>query len=419
MKYQEVLDEIYETFMSVKHLVKGKLDSEVREPNIILGLAKDLQLLPIKSRVLRVTGSKGKGTVARLLATALLKSDIGNVGLLVSPEEMEHTDRIRINSKPIEEDEFVAAYMAIRPALEEKKQELLGAQYLSPSGIFLLIGLEVFRNNNVAHYVLETGRGVKYDEIGNIDSKISIVTSIALEHPTYLGSSVEIIAADKLSIVKSTDMTVISNTIKHYSKFEGDASVVFTSLPDNLSQDLLSPDWLQQDKWLAANGAKCYLGNEQNIEDIFDNLPDTSPSFNQIKFHNGIVYWEALVNRVSLDKQFLNKLLLKHKNICVILSLPDDKDLHGIVDTLKSLGFEKIFHIPLSGTRGYLDYVNTKTSYSDSVLCELDANDHEGLEEIIEELFVKENIDAIYSVGTHTYIRALKYVGKQLVNING
>ncbi len=405
--------------MSVKHMVKGKLDSEVREPGIILGLANDLELIPIKSKVLRITGSKGKGTVARLLADSLLVSDIGNIGLLVSPEEMEHTDRIRINSMPIGEDEFVAAYMAIRPALEEKKQELLGAQYLSPSGIFLLIGLEVFRNNDVAHYVLETGRGVKYDEIGNIGSRISIVTSVSLEHPTYLGSSVEIIAEDKLSIVKNTEVTIVSDTIKHYTKFEANKSVVFSSLPSKLFQDLLSPAWLQQDKWLAANGAKCYLDNEQSIEDIFKKLPNVSPSFNQIQFHNGLVYWEALVNRASLDRGFLNKLLIKHKNICVILSLPDDKDLHGIVDTLKSLGFKKVFHIPLSGTRGYLDYINTKSSYPDSVLCEIDANDHEGLEQIIEKLFIKENIDAIYSVGTHTYIRALKYVGNQLTNKNG
>lgn len=409
MNYQEILNEIYETFMSVKHLVKGKLDSQIREPSTILNLAKELQLIPIKSKVIRVTGSKGKGTVARLVADSLLISNIGTIGLLVSPEEIEHTDRIRINSSPIEEDEFISAYMEIRPALEAKKQTLLGAQYLSPSGIFLLIGLKVFKNNNVAHYVLETGRGVQYDEIGNIASFVSIVTSVALEHPTYLGCSVKIIAKDKLSIIENSNLTVASESIKKFTNFNAHTPIVFTKLPINFSQNLLSPSWLQQDKWLAAFGAKCYLNNDQSVKDIFNQMPDTSPSFNKIKFINGIVYGEALVNKESLDKVFMRRLLKKHQNICVLLSLPDDKDLNGVVDTLKSQGFNKIFHIPLSGTRGYLDYFKTKSEYPDSVLCEINANDYAKLNQTIEQLFILQNTTAIYSVGTHTYIRALKY----------
>ena len=70
-EYSSCLDDLYSSFMSVKHLVKGKHDSEVRQPERIIKIAKELKLIPPREHLIRITGSKGKGTVSRLVARYL------------------------------------------------------------------------------------------------------------------------------------------------------------------------------------------------------------------------------------------------------------------------------------------------------------------------------------------------------------
>lgn len=58
---------------------------------------------PPPDRCIRVTGSKGKGTTARLCAERLTATRPGErIGLFVSPEEFEARDRIRIDGEPIQ-----------------------------------------------------------------------------------------------------------------------------------------------------------------------------------------------------------------------------------------------------------------------------------------------------------------------------
>ncbi len=197
MGYQRALDEIFASYLRAKDGLLGKYDREVRTPEVVVDLARRLDLLPPRDRLVRVTGSKGKGSVTRLVAALLGEARPGEpVGCVTSPEEIEHTDRMRVDGEPIPEADFVRIWSGLRGRLDLAERELPPGRYLSPSGLMLLVALSWFRERGVVHFVIEGGRGVRWDEVGRMPSKVGVVTSVFLEHAEYIGPDIADVAAD-------------------------------------------------------------------------------------------------------------------------------------------------------------------------------------------------------------------------------
>ena len=98
-------DPVFASYLSTLPQIRGKSDSQTRAPDVFGEAWADLALVPSASRLILVTGSKGKGTVARLVAWNLQHRGY-RVGLVVTPEELNHLDRMRINNEAISPDEF-------------------------------------------------------------------------------------------------------------------------------------------------------------------------------------------------------------------------------------------------------------------------------------------------------------------------
>ena len=142
----DALDEIYRSYLRARPLVAGRFDRDVRHPEIVWRIALSLDLLPPPSRVIKIAGSKGKGTTARFAAdlVAQAKPD-ARVGLFVSPHEIQQTDRIRLDGAPMAADEFCRTVDRISAAVREEEAALPPGQYISPVGYFLLIALDWYR----------------------------------------------------------------------------------------------------------------------------------------------------------------------------------------------------------------------------------------------------------------------------------
>ena len=120
-RYQAALDALYAGYMRNHDLVAGLFDRDFKDPEVILAVARELDLLPRPERVVKITGSKGKGSTTRLIAH-YLRQVLGaeaKVSLFVSPEEFDHTDRMKINDAEISQAEFANCYEALRPHLDE------------------------------------------------------------------------------------------------------------------------------------------------------------------------------------------------------------------------------------------------------------------------------------------------------------
>jgi dihydrofolate synthase / folylpolyglutamate synthase len=143
---------------------------------------------------IHVAGTNGKGSIASTLATILHASGY-KVGLYTSPHLVRFNERICINNKPISNRNVVAAYRAVN-ALQHGSREPTFFEYSTAMAFY------EFAKRRVDWAVIETGMGGRLDATNIIESAISIITNISLEHRTYLGNTLAEIAREKAGIIK-------------------------------------------------------------------------------------------------------------------------------------------------------------------------------------------------------------------------
>ena len=102
-------------------------------------------------RTIHVTGTKGKGSVSRMLA-ALLRATGARVGLYTSPHIEQLCERIDVEGAPVNEQTFVAAFNELRPLLEGAGAELTHFELLTAAFC-------AFRAEQVDWAVIEVGIG--------------------------------------------------------------------------------------------------------------------------------------------------------------------------------------------------------------------------------------------------------------------
>jgi hypothetical protein len=415
-KYNSCLDDIYSSFMSVKQSVKGHHDSQTRQPQRIMQIVEELNLTPPREKLIRVTGSKGKGTVSRLVARYLkVVDDQAKVGLIVSPEEFDHIDRMQIDGVSISHEDFIRIYNDIQPILHHKRTELIGSEYISPSGTFFLIALKWFSEENVTDFVIEGGRGVLFDEAGQLYSKVSVVTSILFEHPSYIGPTLEDIARDKLSIQFSSDITVIDPTASEWyerlfnSNEESNLCKVCLPSVNSINETYSRPTWFFMDREMAITAIDLYKDYHADCRSLIASyIINNSSKDGFCRAFSVDFYYEALICADSIDENFWLELSEKYSNkIMFLASLPDDKDLEAIHRSVSNLGCG-IKHVVLEGTRGYLNYTKTLAHYSDKLLGIVSINSPKDLVLLIQNIANSPDVSAIYALGTHTYIRMIK-----------
>ncbi|MDX2137420.1 MAG: hypothetical protein SF123_04945 [Chloroflexota bacterium] len=148
-----------------------------------------------------ITGSKGKGSTAAILAKLL--QHLGHkVGMISSPHMVDWRERIRINGRMIPEADFYRILSDLAPSIDEIDSGMTGTQYFSPQGIFLGIALRWWDKQGVEAAVCEVGRGGRFDDIAVVPNKLSLFTPILIEHVHQLGPTLERIAWHKAGIIK-------------------------------------------------------------------------------------------------------------------------------------------------------------------------------------------------------------------------
>lgn len=150
-----------------------------------------------------VTGSKGKGSTATLLASILQASGY-KTGLYTSPHVLNFTERIAIQSLPVTDDILIPCAEVIAHRIPPGKP-LPVAHFEYPTFFELLtiLAFLCYQYAGCQYAVIEVGLGGRLDTTNVICPELSIITSIELEHTEILGPTVEKIAYEKAGIIKS------------------------------------------------------------------------------------------------------------------------------------------------------------------------------------------------------------------------
>lgn len=158
-------------------------------------------------RIVHITGSKGKGSTAAMLASVLRAAGY-RTGLFTSPHLVHVEERVQIDGVPISRPELVARLGQIRPVVE--RMDRPSDPHAGPTffEIGTALGFLHFLYRRVEFAVIEVGLGGRFDSTNVCTPLVSVITSISYDHMHILGDTLAQIAYEKAGIVKPGRPTV-------------------------------------------------------------------------------------------------------------------------------------------------------------------------------------------------------------------
>jgi dihydrofolate synthase/folylpolyglutamate synthase len=144
--------------------------------------------------VIHVAGTKGKGSISALCASAL--RDAGyRVGLYTSPHLQDYAERIQLNGQPIPHADLVSLVDEIKPLLE-------GGTQLTTFEITTALAFLYFARQGATAAVFEVGLGGRLDATNVVTPIVAVIASLSYDHTAFLGNTLTEIATEKAGIIK-------------------------------------------------------------------------------------------------------------------------------------------------------------------------------------------------------------------------
>ncbi len=161
----------------------------------------DLQIAPggleaaAPCKVIHVAGTNGKGSVCAMI-DSICRAQGYRTGLFISPHLVTFRERIRVNGEKISEDAVADGLTMIRDLIAD----------WDPHPTFFevttALALKHFFEAKTDVVVLETGLGGRLDATNAVQSDVSVITPIGLDHEEWLGNTLAQIAGEKAGIIK-------------------------------------------------------------------------------------------------------------------------------------------------------------------------------------------------------------------------
>lgn len=160
--------------------------------------------------IIHITGTNGKGSTLHYLE--MIYEKMGYVvGSYVSPSHYRYLEMIRVNEKSIDEDIFIKLF-------NERIDEFI--QYeLTAFEMITLVMFAYFASIKLDVLLLEVGMGGEIDATNIIDTnELAIITSVSLEHTSYLGKTISEIAYNKAGILRDNKPYLIGEEVSEEAR---------------------------------------------------------------------------------------------------------------------------------------------------------------------------------------------------------
>ncbi|MBI5368570.1 MAG: bifunctional folylpolyglutamate synthase/dihydrofolate synthase [Planctomycetes bacterium] len=149
-------------------------------------------------RSLHITGTKGKGSTAAMVAAALRAHGL-RVGLYTSPHLVALEERIQIDGRPIPRADFARLLGRLVPCLEDLHPPGGMATFFE---ITTALAFLYFAEQKVDFAVVEVGLGGRLDATNVLRPVATAITCIDFDHMDKLGHTLAAIAREKAGIAK-------------------------------------------------------------------------------------------------------------------------------------------------------------------------------------------------------------------------
>jgi dihydrofolate synthase / folylpolyglutamate synthase len=157
---------------------------------------------------IHVVGTNGKSSVTRMIA-ALLEAHGVFAGACVSPHAARWSERILVHGEEIDKAAFAAAVERAAEAAETVNRGLDEGEVVTQFELATAASFVALANARVEAAAIEAGLGGKLDATNTIPSKVTVLTSVGLDHTEWLGETEEEIAAEKLAVLRDHSTLVL------------------------------------------------------------------------------------------------------------------------------------------------------------------------------------------------------------------
>ena len=158
-----------------------------------------------------VAGTNGKGSTCEYLERFAMANGL-RVGKSTSPHIHQFNERIAIDGKPVSDQSIVRAFQEIESA--RKETTLTYFEFATLASLFL------FSEQKVDVAILEVGLGGRLDAMNIVDPDLAIITSISLDHQSWLGDTREDIAREKAGIMRAGISCIVADRDPPESVYE-------------------------------------------------------------------------------------------------------------------------------------------------------------------------------------------------------
>jgi dihydrofolate synthase/folylpolyglutamate synthase len=216
---------------------------------------------------IHVVGTNGKSSVTRMTA-ALLEAHRVSAGASVSPHTERWSQRTLVHGKEVAPEAWAAAVEQVERAAEGVNRTLDEGEAVTQFEAATAASFVALANARVRAGVIEAGLGGRLDATNTIPSKVTVLTSIGLDHTEWLGETDLEIAAEKLAVLRDQTTLVlggVSGEVRELAEAtarERNARLVVAPPVPDFDVHLRAPGEFQRRNFaLACAAAEAFLGH--------------------------------------------------------------------------------------------------------------------------------------------------------------
>lgn len=215
---------------------------------------------------IHVVGTNGKSSVTRMTA-ALLEAQGLRAGAVVSPHVDRWSQRTLVGGEELGQRAWAEAVEQVAQAAEGVDRSLEEGDAVTQFEAATAASFVALARARVDVGVIEAGLGGRLDATNTIPSKVTILTSIGLDHTEWLGETETEIAAEKLAVLRDQTTLVLGEVSPEVGELaeetarERGARLVVASADPGPEIQLRAPGEFQRRNFaLACAAAEAFLG---------------------------------------------------------------------------------------------------------------------------------------------------------------
>jgi dihydrofolate synthase/folylpolyglutamate synthase len=157
---------------------------------------------------IHVVGTNGKSSVARMTAALLEAHGVG-AGACLSPHTSRWTERTLVHGEELGVAEWADAVEQVARAAEGVNRTLEEGDAVTEFEAATAATFLALASARVEAAAIEAGLGGRLDATNTIPSRVTVLTSIGLDHTEWLGETEVEIAAEKLAVLRDQTTLVL------------------------------------------------------------------------------------------------------------------------------------------------------------------------------------------------------------------